>query len=234
MLSCENLKDCENSLESILGVDKKTIQKIKTEVIKLYKESIDWDLMALFRKYGIDFKENTEVCFFHFSRTLEPESYEQGLHVLPTVMDSLIKGISTIYGPISKEKLIENLEKKSHFSSRLRVSDSKSGPYGFLIKEHGLIKDTISVTYIDGSEFVIDVLEAMEFDETLYRLNAKSVIVKYKIGDLDKEEQMKYIKSALEYISLGHSREALKSMNSSHDNHGNAVNKKDIINVEVI
>lgn len=233
MLSCENLKDCEDTLKSILGVDDKALKRIKSEVKNLYLKSSNWQLEPLLVKHKITLKENMSVCFFHFSKTLNPTEYKKGILPLPLVLDSILEDISSLYKSHTKTEIIRIINEKLRENTKKRIYNFNDGPDGFLIKEHGFLRDTVSELYIEGSEFVKDVIEALSYDETLYQSESKMIIVKFKVSALDSKGQRGCIKQALEYISLGNHPEYLKFMTYAHDNKGISINPDNIVFTEI-
>ena len=108
-----------------------------------------------------------------------------------------------------------------------------SGPFGFLIKEHGFTEDSDSVAYIEGGEFMTDIIKAFNFDISIYLSKTKSLVVKYVIHNLEKNEQIGYLKLALEYVTFGSDLQQLKHMTSTHDNKGISIPPQDILSIEV-
>ncbi|MCU0104153.1 hypothetical protein N7603_00565 [Acholeplasma vituli] len=233
MLSCENLKDCENSLISIFKVDETMIRKIKSEVRNLYLESSDWQLKLLLDKYNITFKNNMSVCFFHFSRTLNPTSYNMGIQTLPSIYDNILEEIASLYKIHTKDDMMKIIEEKLGNITKKRIYDTKDGPHGFLIKKHGSLRDSISELFIDNSETVNDVINALGYDKTLYQSNSKTIIVKFKVNSYNSDVQQKCIKQALEYISLGDNPKYRRFMTYSHDNKGIPVSYEDVLSIEI-
>jgi len=234
MLSCENIKDCENSLIQILSISIEKLHEIKKEIRNCHQDAISLKIKSILSKYDLDTKKSIPVCFYHFTKTLNPDLFSSGLKSLPHVMDSIVDEISSLYGVHSKSEIMAILYDRILLASRLRLSNYNAGPYGFFIKEHGFIDDTCSHQYLNGSEFVADLLVALGYDERLYLSASKSLIIKFKVDNLTIDKLMYYVSEALMYITFGDDLEKLKLMCSSHDNFGLQINPRDILKIEVL
>ena len=234
MLSCENIKDCEKSLIQILNINLDMLDEIKNEIRYYQQDSNAWNLDVILSKYNIVIKENISVCFFHFTKSMNPDLFNNGLKTLPYVLNSIVEEISTLYGLHSKSEIMKIIDDKLLLASRIRLHNFDVGPYGFFIKQHGFLDNSDSFQYLNGSEFVTDLLVALGYDESIYHSVSKSIIIKFKVDNLTTEKQMYYIKEALIYMTFGADIEKLKSMSSSHDNFGVQVNPCDILNIEFL
>lgn len=234
MFSCENIQDCSKSLQEIFVIDVKTLDRIKNEIQSQYERSSSYAIDSIMEKFRLKIKKRMSFCFFHFSWTLNIDTYKKGILTLPQMMTFLINEVSNLYGPLTEDDAIRKLESKSHLSSRLRINNHMSGPFGYLIKEHGFTEDSDSVAYIEVGEFMTDIISAFDFDISIYQSSAKSIVVKYAIHNLEMNEQIKYIIQALEYVTFENEKEQLKHMTSTHDNKGELFPAQDILTINEI
>lgn len=231
MLSCDNIQECEISLMQILDISNVKLNLIKEEIKKNYYQLIDWDVESFLKNHEIVLRRCLSVCFFHFTKTLNSDLYSKGLLILPNVIDDIIDQISKLYGKHSKNEIIEIVQSEIANASRIRLRRLDIGPYGYLIKEFGHIKDSGSWEYINGGEFVTDLLKVLKYDDSLYHSRAKSIVVKFIVHDMEREAYLPNIKEALLYVSIS-DETTIQDFNSAHDNMGKEIQPSDIISID--
>lgn len=240
ILNCYNYETTMQSLKKILGIDEVSLYSLISK--NNYHQNLEKELSNLID--GLPIK----VHFFHFTKSLNPGNFGEGLFPLNIIK---LKLTDEVYSVLKEGGLLVEREQWEIFVNGLSsVYDTLSsltsftrlelddGPNGFLIREFGLTEQKGHVYYLRNPEFISDLLNAASrhFDYDcyyLYEKKTKKCIIEFSVIINDKDEIVKYLKQAVEYIQAKLTND-IDGCSSAFHNKGVPIPKDSIVNVEVL
>ncbi len=149
VLDCESLDSTYDSIQSIFGLTREAIDRVfaSLDVERFYAENRDYPHDAphlLMEK--IKFESSSQikfdaVCWFHLSRVLSPNTFENGILPLGGQVDAIWESLRSLVGArVSDDDWSDfrNNLGNSHSASlyHMKVNDRDHwGPYGVLVRE---------------------------------------------------------------------------------------------------
>lgn len=254
ILDCETIESTYFSLSNILELDKNEIEHFlkKVDIEEYYNKHPYSDygadellLNKIIKNYKVKIQVD-KVCWFHLARTMNINTYSDGIYPLGHYIDDLW---SILYSLV-KEKIDEYEWKKfkkrietdydNHFANlyRMKVKDEFHwGPYAMLVRDVAFnSKEIGNHDYLKTPEIVEDIsicfekIYGIDLMEN-YIKNSKSIIVKF-ISENVKEY---YIGAALNYLySKLHNFKMSLDCNACYDGKAMIISKKEILNIKEI
>jgi hypothetical protein len=153
----------------------------------------------------------TKVCWFHLARTLDPQSYENGIFPLGKIKDRLFSEmyqlISDKFTPEEWEEIIRSPGGRNHLAYGERVGNVMlHGCYAMLINEEAFLSEEFNAhDYLAIPEIVEDLCYAVEEKYgidlmALYKAYSSSIIVKFFTFPSDFSEQQRILTTVLSYL----------------------------------
>jgi len=242
LLNCENYETAIQSIEKILGIPQ---NEVLSYVDSIPEEQIlnERLLIDLKRQFNIKRINYNGTIWFHGCRRKSRDKYKNGIKPLKQILPELKKELEEIWHKIPKVNR-EEQNRSIGVSGSLGLKlygNSDEGPYGYLIKEHLLIKSTESYDYLKIPEIVDDLIRCTNEYSTFY-----SEMVEY----YKKETQSKIIKFKTDEVSLYHIEIVIRYLavkkhniplddffiktNTCFDSGGYTIPFQDILNIEII
>ena len=237
LLNCCDYKSTLLSLKNILGLSDIEVLQLASE--NLHSMEVNENLNSIVENKTI------LVHFFHSTKSLDPESFNEGLFPLHMIKTKLIQELQELaktdvkYNESEWSKIF--VDKLSGFkfelTSFIRL-DFDDGPNAFLIREFGLNKYDGHEYYFDNSEFITDLLSYIKGKLGLnliaiYNERSKRCIIEFVVRISKKELLMSYIKQALEYINAQRMNTNISRCNAAYWNKGIPISKYDIVSIEI-
>ena len=188
--------------------------------------------------------ESIDIFFFHFSKSLFPNNYSEGLFPLHLIKNRLLDEIFELIRNVVnyedwKQFIYDINTNQSLFgTSSLRLNND-DGPNGFLIREFGETSQRGHVFYLSNSEFIDDVIKSIQYKfriniKEIYESQSKKCVVKFVVRNIDKKKYIKYITEAVNYLYFKNNGEDIEFCCIAYFARGNPVLSEDIVSVEVL
>lgn len=254
VLDCQNEK---SALQSVALYFKTDIENVKSTLTKnnlmklfrMHHNKYDYFcdfLYDFFRKrFGV---ENIEyVMWFHLSRSLNPKDYYEGIFPLNVILPKLQKDLyKLVWEEISENEWEEICNgggagfRKERYN--MKVSEKcHYGPYAMLVREIAFNAQAVgNHDYLNIPEIIEDMcmdVQKVYGVDVLDRFVEKAtpIIVKFKQELLNNAKDKHYIGTALTYLYSKLRGESLSlGCNTCYTGYGIAIQKNDIVSVEVL
>lgn len=254
VLNCESVTSIYESIESAFGIDALSLNKLfvvlKDKLTYLEMVSDDDLLLPLKERMTTD-KLFDATCWFHLTRTVQSNKFEQGILPLGQVIDSIwdmLFGLLNNSFPLEQwiefRKGMEGEYPRDDprvFDYRLKVHDEFHwGPYAYLLKEYALYdyKNSRELThYFDKAEVVENI--CISFKQRyhidllkMFKKNTQPCVVQF----IDHNFTTRHLVAALRYLYFTY-HEAIDLFGGlipTYDGKGVVVGPECIVTVEFI
>jgi len=252
VLDCESIDSTYNSLESILEVDRSAIDSILNDVNfedfhkgnPYHAPSPVDHLFCAVRTAFPSRMDFDQTCWFHITRTVETNTYEQG--ILPTgqQIDSIWNFLySLLDGSLSKKewnKFRRNISKSNKnpaYQYGLRIKKPIYwGPFAFLVKDIAFKAKEVRNTDFFQCPEIVEIIcgsfsEYYKFDLfKAFHAKTKPCIVKFVHDGSGREY---YMRAALNYLHSIYKGSGYNDYcNHNFDGKGTPVPKDRILQIE--
>lgn len=254
ILDCQDEKAALTSVASYFGQPAEIISDIITSVnfSSLHEREADrYDYFTdfLFEYFSKKFGVGTidQIMWYHLSRSLNPESYYNGILPLNEILHQLQSDLYCLTKDrISNEEWIEICNgkgagfRKTRFDSKRKCRDHY-GPYAMLVREIAFNSNQVgNHDYLRIPEIIEDMCMGMENEYGIdligkYIEKSIPVITKFRKVVIDHGKDKNYIGTALCYLycKLNNKRLSL-TCNTCFCGYGEGIKAEDIISVDVL
>jgi hypothetical protein len=249
VLDCESLDSTYNSIQSVLGLTREAIQCVfaSLDVERFYAENRNYPhdaphlLMEKIKSASSSQIKFDAVCWFHLSRVLSPNTFENGILPLGDQVSAIWESLRSLVGTWVSDKdwnRFRNNMGASHsaFLYHMKVNDRDHwGPYGVLVRDVGLCPNEIgNHDYLGVPEIIEDIClcfaEQYNFDLlSAFLQNSRPCIVKF----IDEQSHTRCLPPALYYLySRFWAKPLSLSCNTCFDGGGKVIPAEKIQQVE--
>lgn len=171
-LDCESIESTYKSLENILDIKESRIHKLYDSIdicddscsgIEPTQRLFSYVIREAHCKVEFD-----ATCWFHFTRTQNSNTFEEGIlplkQALPKLLDFLFELSKEQFTPQQWEDFKHSIDSiDSHWAKlfKMKMADAKlhGGPHAFLVKEAAIkgIRDSHLVNYFRTPEIIEDI-----------------------------------------------------------------------------
>lgn len=246
LLDCEDRETAITTVAEIIGLDRASLLH---RVASFHyeddsREAFDFDLFNHILGGEESWRTRFRgTCFFHLTRTLDPERFKRGILLLDAVLDEIWEGLR---GLVSEEvssdrwrdfrRWVET-DSNNHFADlyRMKVGDRLHwGPHGILVLETAFTRAAGLHDYLGTPEIVEDIAicctQRLGVDlATRFRGSSVPCIVKFRT----QEGRGSLLRTALVYIHTIETGEEVGSgCNDGYATHGMPIASEDILRIE--
>jgi hypothetical protein len=254
-LSCDDLQSTLDSIAAILDVSLDDINSFLTinhenKFLPLYDQGLEYNFGRFLLRQAKSFFHVSEVIidrvnWFHLSRSMDPQSFHDGIFPLGQIKDKLFDNLyKLVHDVLSKEEWNDIIrEGPGGYNNDLylmKMYDAfHHGCYAMLVKEIAFEKDSGNHDYLTIPEIIEDIGIGIQASYRIdffnrFKNNSQSVIVKF-YTEGSKEDSEYYLEIALCYayyrknnIELGF------NANTCFDARNKQIPSENILGVEII
>jgi len=247
-LDCESVRSTYESISNIFSLEKGSIKRFlhKTDLEEyfLQHDPLDTANRVLFELFEKEFsvlpKILDYVCWFHLTRTMKNNKFENGLLPLNKILDFIWETLFKIFRDTSHIERLERLRLEGVNDRLYQLKTSYEylgGPFGLLIKEIAFRELRIGNQFLDCPEIIEDICNGYEkkYNESIINIAKKALIpciVKFKSSARLGND---CTSAALYYLyKIDHKEELSIDCNTCFDGGGYLVPAKDIIKIEFL
>ncbi len=249
VLDCESIETTYISLESILGIQRDKIDTAfySLDIKRFYIDNSDYPEDAKRLVFSVvtndapSVPDFDQVCWFHLTRTVETNTFEQGILPLSKQIDSIWDFLYTLVDegfPKAKWNFFRQALGNDDYAHlyRMKTSDPLHwGPYAILIRDIAFKAEEVgNHDYLHVPEIIEDICQCF-FER--YRLDLLSVFLRNTrpciVKFIDDNPRDEYIMKALYYLyTIYRGEEISQYCNTCFDGRGIPVPKEHILRVE--